>query len=82
MPIDHFTHVPFPVDKYSAESEYNVACTAVMDTEYFRIINNDLLNKDTYAVPEQAHLIILDNKSSVCMDKNYKDTKHTRHISR
>ena len=27
-PIDHCTHVPGPVAQYSAESEYNAACTA------------------------------------------------------
>ena len=27
-PIDHVTHVPGPVSQYSAESEYNAACTA------------------------------------------------------
>ena len=29
-PIDHGTHVPVPVAQYSAESEYNAACTAGM----------------------------------------------------
>ena len=28
--IDHCTHVPVPVSKSSAESEYNAACTAGM----------------------------------------------------
>ena len=46
------------------------------------MINNELMNKDTYIVPEQEHIIILDRKSDVCMAKNGKDTKHTRHISR
>ena len=27
-------------------------------------------------------MIILDSKSSMYMDNNYKDTKHTRHISK
>ena len=40
------------------------------------------MNKDPYIVPEEDPLIILDTKSSVCMDKNFKDTNHTRHISR
>ena len=29
-PIDHGTHVTGPVDQSSAESEYNIACTAGM----------------------------------------------------
>ena len=41
-----------------------------------------MLAKDSYIVPEEAPLIILDINSDVCMAKNVKDTKHTRHISR
>ena len=33
-------------------------------------------------IPEEAPLILLNNKSDMCMDKNGKDTKHTRHIAR
>ena len=33
-------------------------------------------------VPEEAPLIVLDSKSSLCMNNNGKDTKHTRHIAR
>ena len=40
------------------------------------------MNKDPDIVPEEAPLIILDIKSAVCMDKNGKDTKHTRGIVR
>ena len=40
------------------------------------------MNKDPYIVPEEAPLIILDSKSAMCMAKNGKDTKHTRHIAR
>ena len=41
-----------------------------------------MLNKDPYIVPGEAPLIILDSKSAVCMAKNGKDTKKTRHIVR
>ena len=41
-----------------------------------------MLKKDPDIVPEEASLIILDSKSAVFMDKNVKDTKHTRHIAR
>ena len=34
-PIDHGTHVTGPVSQYSAESEYNTECTAVMDLAHF-----------------------------------------------
>ena len=40
------------------------------------------MNKDPDIFPEEAPLIILYIKSTVCMAKNGKDTKHTRHISR
>ena len=37
---------------------------------------------DTDVVPEQAPLIILDKKLAICISKNVKYTKHTRHIYR
>ena len=78
--IDHCTHVTGPVAQSSAYIEYNSACTAVMDLAHSRILNNELLNKDTDVVPEQAPLIILDSKSDICMAKNGKDTKHKPNI--
>ena len=80
--IDHFTRVPGPVAQSSAYSEYNAACTSVMYLAHFRMLNNELLNKDPDVDPEQAPLIIFDSKSSICMDNNSKDSKHTRHIDR
>ena len=80
--IDHYTHVPGPVDQSSAKSEYNAACTAEIYISHFRIINNDFLVKYTDVVPEKEPIIILDRKSAVCMVNNSKDTKHTRHIFR
>ena len=81
-PIDHGTHVPGPVAQSSAEIEYNAACTAVMALAHFRMLIHELLNKDLDIVPEEAPLIVLDSKSSMCMAKNGKDTKHTRQIAR
>ena len=81
-PIDHYTNVPGPVSQSSADIENNAVWTAGMALEYLRIINDELLNKDTDVVQEQTHLIILDIKSAICMSKNGKDTKHTRRISR
>ena len=43
---------------------------------------HEFLNKDPYMVPEEAPLILLDSKSYICMAKNSKDIKHTRHIAR
>ena len=40
-----------------------------------------LLNKDPDIVPEEAPLIVLDSKYSMCMANNGKDTKHTRKIA-
>ena len=39
-------------------------------------------NEDPDIVPKKAPLIFLDRKSAMCMDKNGKDTKHTRHVAR
>ena len=80
--IDHGTHVPGPVAQSSAESEYNAACTAGMALANFRLLIHELLNKDPEIFPEEAPLIILDSKSALCMAKNGKDAKHTRHIAR
>ena len=53
-----------------------------MDLAHFRMLIHKILNKDPDIVPEEAPLIVLDNKSDMCMDNNGKDTKHTRHIAR
>ena len=81
-PIDHGTHVSVPVAQSSADSEYNTACTAGMDFAHFRMLIHELLNKDPDIFPEEDPLIVLDSKSDMCMDKNGKGTKHTRHIAR
>ena len=81
-PIYHGTHVPGPVSQPSAESEYNAACTAGMALSHFMILINELLNKYPDIVPEEAPIIILDRRYYFCMDKNGKDTKHTRNIDR
>ena len=81
-PIDHGTHVPGPVAQSSLESEDNAACTAGMDLSHFRMLVHELLNEDPYIVPKEAPSIVLDRKSAMCMDKNGRYTKHTRHIAR
>ena len=53
-----------------------------MALAHFRMLINELLNKDPDIVPEEALLIVLDSKSAICMAKNGKDDKHTRHIAR
>ena len=58
-PIDHGTHVPVPVAKSSAESEYNAACTAGTDIAHFRILIHESLIKDPDIVPESSPIIIL-----------------------
>ena len=42
---------------------------------------HELLNKDPDIVPEEAPLIVLDSKFSICMAKNGKNTKHTRYLA-
>ena len=81
-PIDHGTHVPVPVAQSSAESEYNAACTVGMVLAHFRMLVHELLNEYPDMVPKESLLIVLDSKSAMCMAKNGKGTKHTRHIAR
>ena len=64
-PIEHGTHVSGPVYQSSAESDYNAACIVVMYLTHFRMLSNRSLNRDTYIVPEEASIIILDGKSAV-----------------
>ena len=53
-----------------------------MALAHFRMLIHEFLNKDPEIVPEEYPLIVLDGKSAMCMDKNGKDTKHTKHIAR
>ena len=43
---------------------------------------HELLNEYPDMVPKEAPLIVLDSKSAMCIDKNGRDNKHTRHIAR
>ena len=71
--IDKGTHVPGPFFQSSSESKYNAACTTGMALSHFRMLINELFNKDTDIVLEEAPLILLDSKSSMCMANNVKD---------
>ena len=53
-----------------------------MALSHFRMLINDLLNKDPDIVPEEAPCFVLDSKSSMFVANNGKDIKHTRHIAR
>ena len=53
-----------------------------MALAHFRMLIHELLKNDPDIVPEEYPLIVLDSKSAMCMGKNVKDTKHTRHITR
>ena len=53
-----------------------------MTLAHFRMLIHASLNKDTYIVPEEATMIILDINSAMCMAKDGKYTKHTRHTQR
>ena len=53
-----------------------------MALAHFRMLIHELLNKGPYIVPDEALLVVLDSKSSICMAENGKNTKHTRYISR
>ena len=53
-----------------------------MALAHFIMLISELINKDPYIVPKEAPLIVLDSKSAMCMAKNGKITKYTRHIAR
>ena len=53
-----------------------------MALAHFRMLVHELLNEYPFMVPKETPLIVLDSKSAMCMAKNGRDTKHTRHIAR
>ena len=53
-----------------------------MALAHFSILIHELLNKDPDIVPLEYPMIVFDIKSAMCMAKNGKDTKNTRHIAR
>ena len=53
-----------------------------MALAHFRMLIHEFLNEDPDMVPKEAPLIVLDSKSDMCMARNGKDIKHTRHIAR
>ena len=53
-----------------------------MALAHFRMLVHEFLSEDPYMVPKEAPLIVFDRKSATCMDKNGKDTTHTRHIAK
>ena len=53
-----------------------------MSLAHFRMLIYEFLNEDIDMVSKEAYLIVLDSKSFMCMAKNGKDNKHTRHIAR
>ena len=53
-----------------------------MALAHFRMLVHELLNEDPDIVPKEAPFILWDSKSAMCMAKNGKEKKHTRHIAR
>ena len=53
-----------------------------MALSHFMMLIHELLYKYPAIFPEETPLIVLDAKSAMCMSKNGKDIKHTRHIAR
>ena len=52
-----------------------------MALAHFRMLIHEFLSKDPDIFLEEATLIVLDSKYAMCMAKNDKDTKYTRHIA-
>ena len=53
-----------------------------MALAHFRMLVHEFLNEDPDMVPKEAPLIVFDSKFAMCMAKNGKNNKHTRHIAR
>ena len=50
--IDNLKYVSGTVAQSSSESDYNAAFTAVMALAHFKMLNNELMNKYQYVVPD------------------------------
>ena len=86
--VEWNSSVPTPVAMSSSESEYLAACTACMASSHLRMLLYDFenLGKENYN-PEGTHeekpnILLVDNKATVSISKNYKPTKKNRHIAR
>ena len=47
-----------------------------------RVLVHEFLYENPDMVSKEYPLVVLDSKYAICMAKNGKDTKHTRHIAR
>ena len=61
---------------------HNSECTVGMALAHFRVLIHEYLNNYPDMVPKEDPLVVLDSKSAMCMAKNGKDTKHSRHLAR
>ena len=52
-----------------------------MALSHFSMLIHELLNKDTDIFTREDYLIILDRNYAVCMARNNRDNKNTRHIA-
>ena len=80
--------VPIPVDMISDEAVYLGAATASMALSHLRMLlyNLENLGKSDYDMNGSHHevpsILLVENKATVAMSKNYKPTKKNRHIAR
>ena len=79
--VDQSIFMPTPVALSGAEEEYNTTCTAAMAGAHHRMLYNEFRLLD----PDDNHFpvtILLDSQSAQAMGSSFRDSKHTRHITR
>ena len=87
--IEGNSSMPVPVAMNTAEAEYMGACNCCMALAHANMLIYDLKNLDTENFKIDGHetttpptVVLVDNKSTVQMSKNYQMSKKNRHISR
>ena len=86
--IDSNSSMPIPVSMSTAEAEYMSAASCCMTLAHMRSLICDfekLGHKDydvNKEITETPTILLVDNKATVEMSRNYKQTKKNRHIAR
>ena len=86
--IDSNSSMPIPVSMSTAEAEYMSAALCCMSLAHHKALLYDFekLGDKDYDVNQETSdtpmVLLVDNKATVEMSKNYKETKKNRHIAR
>jgi hypothetical protein len=76
--VNHSSNLPNPSALSSAEAEYNEGCLTMMATTHLCMLLAELEGTNDESLSPTN--IYFDSRSAIAMGRNFRDTKHTRHI--